>query len=55
MQGGLHSHAPHNFQQQTKIYNRDPTLMLTYYEPSKNQMFSKFVKSPSPPLTTFFV
>ncbi len=35
---------PHNFQQHAKICNEDPTSMLEYYEPSKNQMFSKIVK-----------
>jgi hypothetical protein len=44
MQGKLHSHAPHNFQQHAKVCNRDPTLMLRYFEPGKNQMFSKIVK-----------
>jgi hypothetical protein len=44
MQGGLHSHAPHYFQQHAKICNGDSTLMLAYYEPGNNQMFSKIVE-----------
>jgi hypothetical protein len=52
MQGKFHSHSPHNFQQPTRICNRDPTLMLTYYELDNNQNFSKTienVESPSLP------
>ncbi len=40
----MHSHAPHNYQQLVRICNRDPTLMATYYEPDKNQIFSKTIK-----------
>jgi hypothetical protein len=43
MQGGMHSHAPHNFQLVT-ISSKDPTLMPTYYEPDKNEILSKTIK-----------
>jgi hypothetical protein len=57
MQGKLHSHTPHSFQQFVRICSKDPTLMPTYYEPNKNQMPSKTrekVKSPSPPFIACF-
>ncbi len=43
-QGGFHSHSPHTSQQPTRICSKDPTLMLTCYEPDNNQMLSKTTK-----------